>query len=124
VSTSTACILVVDDNPVACEAVSTALERRGLRVVRCATSEAARQAAFAALPQVIVVDLELGAARGDLLGQELRQTMEPRPRVVLFSAVAPDQVVSAARSAGLDAAVPKSAGVTELVDRVLALLDG
>jgi DNA-binding NarL/FixJ family response regulator len=80
-------VLIVDDNPLFVEAARDLLERQGLRVVGvAATSPEALQRAAEHQPEVVLVDIMLGAESGFELARRLAgHDRDGGPAVILIS---------------------------------------
>lgn len=72
-------VLLVDDEPAICRALSTALTRAGYRVSASLTGEGAMNVVRAEKVDLMVVDLRIPDLRGDALF-ELASTMQPHLR--------------------------------------------
>jgi DNA-binding NarL/FixJ family response regulator len=79
--------LIVDDTPSFCEAARGLLEGQGVTVVGCATSSAeAVRSVRELLPEVALVDIDLGADSGFDLAQRLAEdVVGGAPRIILIS---------------------------------------
>jgi DNA-binding NarL/FixJ family response regulator len=79
--------LIVDDNAAFLQAARGLLERQGMAVIGVANSAAEGLARAAELkPQVILIDIELGADSGFALARELAQVAaEPAAHLILIS---------------------------------------
>jgi DNA-binding NarL/FixJ family response regulator len=100
--------LIVDDNETFLVSASRALEAQGLDVVGVASSaHDALSLVDELAPDVVLVDVDLGAESGFDLAQTLAERRSP-PRVVLISTYAEDdlgELVAASAAAGF---LPKS----------------
>lgn len=72
-------VLLVDDEPAICKALSLALKRAGYRVSTALSGEAAMSVVRAEHVEVLVVDLRIPDMRGDALF-ELAAAMQPHLR--------------------------------------------
>jgi DNA-binding NarL/FixJ family response regulator len=111
-------VMVVDDHPIWREGVARDLGERGMKVVATAPDAAAAvRIALAARPQVVLMDLNLGATSGvDAIEGILAKL--PDTRVLVLSASGEQPDVLAAVKAGATGYLVKSAGADELVAAV------
>jgi two-component system nitrate/nitrite response regulator NarL len=113
--------LIVDDSDTFLTSASRLLESQGLEVVGTATSsQEALELAAASLPDLALVDVELGDEDGLALASELH-SRSPATRVVMISTYDRDQVQDLIAASSAVGFLPKSrlSG-----DAVRALLDG
>ncbi|MDN5932864.1 MAG: response regulator transcription factor [Pseudonocardia sp.] len=108
-------VMVVDDHPIWREGVARDLGERGMTVVATAPDAAAAvRIALATRPQVVLMDLNLGATSGvDAIEGILAKL--PDTRVLVLSASGEQPDVLAAVKAGATGYLVKSAGADELV---------
>ena len=114
-------VLVVDDEPMLGELLSTALRYEGWHVESALTGHAAVKAAAALDPDVVVLDVMLP----DMSGFDvLRRLRDARPRVPVLFLTARDAVEDriAGLTAGGDDYVTKPFSLEEVVARLRALL--
>ena len=111
-------VMVVDDHPIWREGVARDLGERGMKVVATAPDAAAAvRIALATRPQVVLMDLNLGATSGvDAIEGILAKL--PDTRVLVLSASGEQPDVLAAVKAGATGYLVKSAGADELVAAV------
>ncbi|MHA6784912.1 response regulator [Pseudonocardia saturnea] len=111
-------VMVVDDHPIWREGVARDLGERGMKVVATAPdAPAAVRIALAARPQVVLMDLNLGATSGvDAIEGILAKL--PDTRVLVLSASGEQPDVLAAVKAGATGYLVKSADADELVAAV------
>jgi DNA-binding NarL/FixJ family response regulator len=113
--------LIVDDSDTFLTSASRLLESQGLEIVGTATSsQEALELAAASLPDLALVDVELGEEDGLALADELH-SRSPATRVVMISTYDRDQVQDLIAASSAVGFLPKSrlSG-----DAVRALLDG
>ncbi|MBV9920086.1 MAG: response regulator transcription factor, partial [Pseudonocardia sp.] len=111
-------VMVVDDHPIWREGVARDLTERGLRVVATAPdADAAVRIAHAARPQVVLMDLNLGAKSG-VTAIEGILARHPDTRILVLSASAEHADVLAAVKAGASGYLVKSAAADELLAAV------
>jgi DNA-binding NarL/FixJ family response regulator len=118
-------VALLDDHPAVLAGLQRVLERTAdlTGVSSVESPDALWRALDQAGADVVVVDYEL--ARGDGLAVCHRLKQRPRqPRVVLYSAYAGASLAVAARLAGADALVHKSAPVNELLDTIRRVAGG
>lgn len=111
-------VMVVDDHPMWREGVARDLTERGLRVVATAPdADAAVRIANATRPQVVLMDLNLGATRG-VTAIEGILAKHPGTRILVLSASGEHADVLEAVKAGASGYLVKSAGADELLSAV------
>jgi len=111
-------VMVVDDHPMWREGVARDLTERGLTVVATAPdADAAVRIANATRPQVVLMDLNLGATSG-VTAIEAILAKQPATRILVLSASGEHADVLAAVKAGASGYLVKSAGVEELIAAV------
>ena len=117
-------VMVVDDHPIWREGVARDLTERGLRVVATAPdADAAVRIAHATRPQVVLMDLNLGATSG-VTAIEGILARHPDTRILVLSASGEHADVLAAVKAGASGYLVKSAGADELLAAVRRTADG
>jgi DNA-binding NarL/FixJ family response regulator len=116
-------VMVVDDHPIWREGVARDLTERGLRVVATAPdADAAVRIALATRPQVVLMDLNLGATSGVRAIAGILDRL-PQTRVLVLSASGEHADVLEAVKAGATGYLVKSAGVDELLAAVRRTAD-
>jgi two-component system response regulator NreC len=116
-------VLIVDDHEIVRLGVRGLLEAaEGIEVVAdCANGDDALREARQARPDVVVLDLALGASTGLELVADLR---ELGARVVILSVLGDAGHAKAALERGAQGYVLKEAAAAELVDAIRAVVDG
>ncbi|MGZ4586400.1 MAG: response regulator [Mycobacteriaceae bacterium] len=116
--------MVVDDHPMWRDGVARDLGARGFDVVATADGvDAAERIARAVRPDVVLMDMQLGAGSGvDATSKVL--ACSPESRVLVLSASGEHSDVLDAVKAGASGYLVKSASVTELVEAVTATAAG
>lgn len=118
-------ILVCDDQTVFADALATALEARGLRVVAVArTVPEALARARSTRPDVVLMDLHFTAGPDGLTGIRALSAIEPAPRVLLLSGNVGDRVLADAVAAGADGVVSKGEPLEVLLTAVQRVAAG
>lgn len=117
-------VMVVDDHPMWRDGVARDLGARGFDVVATADGvDAAERIARAVRPDVVLMDMQLGAGSGvDATSKVL--ACSPESRVLVLSASGEQSDVLDAVKAGASGYLVKSASVTELVEAVNATAAG
>lgn len=117
-------VMVVDDHPMWRDGVARDLGARGFDVVATADGvDAAERIARAVRPDVVLMDMQLGAGSGvDATSKVL--ACSPESRVLVLSASGEHSDVLDAVKAGASGYLVKSASVTELVEAVNATAAG
>lgn len=117
-------VMVVDDHPIWREGVARDLTDRGCDVVATAPdAPAAVRIALAVRPDVVLMDLNLGATSGVAAIGEIMGRL-PDTRILVLSASGEHADVLEAVKAGATGYLVKSAGVDELLDAVLRTARG
>ncbi len=117
-------VMVVDDHPIWREGVARDLTERGLRVVATAPDgDAAVRIAYATRPQVVLMDLNLGATSGVQAIEGILAKL-PGTRILVLSASGEHADVLDAVKAGAIGYLVKSAGAEELLAAVRRTADG
>ncbi len=121
-------VMVVDDHPIWREGMARDLTERGLRVVATAPdADAAVRIARAARPQVVLMDLNLGAGASGASGVTAIAGIldrQPSTRVLVLSASGEHADVLEAVKAGATGYLVKSASADDLVAAVRRTADG
>ncbi|MFB9611892.1 response regulator [Kutzneria kofuensis] len=116
--------MVVDDHPMWRAGVARDLQERGFEVVATASDAAAAvRIAGTVRPDVVLMDLNLGAQTGVEATQQIVAT-RPETRVLVLSASGEHEDVLEAVKAGASGYLLKSASVEELVDAVNRTAEG
>ncbi len=111
-------VMVVDDHPMWREAVERDLTGRGFDVLATASDAASVvRRALAVRPDVVVMDLQLGAGSGVDATRDVVAAL-PATRVLVLSASAQQADVLEAVKAGASGYLVKSASADELADAV------
>ncbi|MBA3907691.1 MAG: response regulator transcription factor [Pseudonocardiales bacterium] len=117
-------VMVVDDHPIWREGVARDLAERGLHVVATAPDAAAAiRIAHATRPQVVLMDLNLGATSG-VTAIEGILAQHPDTRILVLSASGEHADVLAAVKAGASGYLVKSAAADELLAAVRRTAEG
>ncbi len=118
-------ILIVDDHEVVRVGLSSLLSSQpGLEVVGVAgTAEEALEKVGALLPDVVLLDIRLGAASGLDVSREL-QKLDREVRVLVLTSYADDQVIVDAISAGADGFLLKEINRDGLIDAIAKVSNG
>ncbi|GAA3430438.1 DNA-binding NarL/FixJ family response regulator [Kutzneria kofuensis] len=117
-------VMVVDDHPMWRAGVARDLQERGFEVVATASDAAAAvRIAGTVRPDVVLMDLNLGAQTGVEATQQIVAT-RPETRVLVLSASGEHEDVLEAVKAGASGYLLKSASVEELVDAVNRTAEG
>src|SRR4051812_45889168 len=117
-------VMVVDDHPIWREGVARDLTERGLKVVATAAdADAAVRIAYATRPQVVLMDLNLGATTGVQAIEGILEKL-PGTRILVLSASGEHTDVLDAVKAGATGYLVKSAGAEELLAAVRRTAEG
>ena len=115
-------LLIVDDSPAFLEAAQAALESAEIKVVGVAsTSDEALDRIDELRPDVVLVDIDLGAESGFDAARRLVGASDPPPRVILISSHAEDDFEDLIATSPAVGFVAKSA---LSVDAIRAVLEG
>ena len=115
-------ILVADDDPDILELVQTFLEMAGHEVVVAADGLSAYESLNAGTFDISVLDNSMPGMTGPEI-VEACQSLDPRPVMVLLSALASRQDIRHGFLAGADDYISKPFARQELIDRIAMLLD-
>ncbi len=116
-------VLIVDDNPVNMKLVSFLLSAAGYQVRTATSASDARRAIDDAVPELILMDIQLPGTDGLALTRELRAS--PRTAAVIIVAVTAYAMKGdeeKALAAGCDAYVTKPIDTRHFPGRIAALL--
>lgn len=113
-------ILVVEDDAASREAVAAILSIKGYRVVAVGTAEAAVESARRDVPDLVLLDLRLGAADGFEVLERIRSFLDV-PVIILSGRVTPEEKALGLRM-GADDYVGKPFDAGELLARIEARL--
>lgn len=92
-------VLVVDDDPVVLEVLSDLLSEEGYQVSTADDWSEVAEILFVERPEVVLLDVMLPGVSGDSIAQIIRETVRPRPRILLHSSMPEDELEAlAARS--------------------------
>jgi DNA-binding response OmpR family regulator len=112
-------ILVVEDDPSVARMVVAVLRCAGFAPALASTGDEARAALVAEHAfDVVLLDLQLGSERGELIIESVRERGATVPPVVVFSALPADIAKAAAKRIGAAAVVEKTGEVTEIVNTI------
>lgn len=114
-------ILYLEDDPAIGQAVADFLQTRQLAVTRCATIEAARQAAAGCPPDLLLLDWNLPDGSGAAFCRELRARCPALP-ILMLTVRGGTQDILAGFESGADDYVTKPFDREILYARLLALL--
>jgi CheY-like chemotaxis protein len=102
-------ILIVDDDPIALEVARERLEDAGYTVVTRESALGTSSAILNERPDLVLLDVNMPALKGDSLAHLLRETVrQTGTRVVLYSASSRASLIDLARECGAAGAVQKS----------------
>lgn len=108
-------ILVVDDDHVFAALVCDALQISGHEARSVPTTESAIGALLERRYDLLLLDLDLGATRGEAMIQRFRSLGERLPAIIILSGQPSDVVAAAATATGAAAAVRKPCTIDELL---------
>ena len=112
-------ILVVEDDPSVGRTVVEMLRCAGFAPILASTGDQARAALVAAHAfDAVLLDLQLGPERGELIIESVRECGATIPPVIVFSALPAGDTKAAAKRVGAAAVVEKTAKVTEIVKSI------
>ncbi len=121
-SVTNAAVLVIDDNEVARELMTSLLTEAGHRVHSLSTPIGATRTIVREKVSVVVIDVEMPALRGDKLVSLFRNNPRfSKLGLVLVSGAPEEELVEIGRAVGADAVVPKihlEAGLADTVARL------
>jgi DNA-binding response OmpR family regulator len=111
-------ILVVDDDHVFAELIGEALEASGHDVRRVPTTESGIGALLERRYDVVLLDLDLGATRGDSMIRRMQALGERLPRIVILSGQPDEVLAAAAKATGAAAVLKKPCTIDELLSAI------
>jgi CheY-like chemotaxis protein len=116
-------VLIVDDYPDAIEVWELYLRSEGFEVLTAANGHVALDTALAAMPDLVVMDLELPGLSGYEVARRLRAADGTR-HIPLIAATgcSHDAQLAEARAVGFDAILIKPCDPGELVDEIRRLI--
>lgn len=115
-------ILVVDDDPLASEYVRDTLSEQGHTVYAASDFASMNSRLFERKYALVVLDMNLPGLKGDALARLVARTLDPKPRIVLFSGLDAAQLRRHARRVGATGFVTKGGAPEELQKAVDAAL--
>ena len=107
-------ILVVDDDPLASEYVRDTLSEDGHTVYTASDFSSMNARLFERQYALVVLDMNLPGLKGDALARLVARSLDPKPRIVLFSGLDKDQLRRHARRVGATGYVTKGGPPDEL----------
>jgi len=115
-------VLVVDDSPFAARALSHVFERNGFEVRTATTISEVLDLCATFGPSILVTDVQMpGVDVSELCDRFREATQGQRTGIVLVSARSDVELQDCLHATGADDFVPKCAGTSAVVNRVLAL---
>jgi len=115
-------VLVVDNSPFAARALSHVFERNGFEVRTAGTMSEVLELCSSFEPSILVTDVHMsGVDISDLCERFRAATQGRRTGIVLVSARSDAELQDCLHATGADDFVPKCAGTTAVVNRVMAL---
>jgi DNA-binding response OmpR family regulator len=108
-------ILMIDDDHVFCGLIGDALEVSGHDVRRVPTTESGIGALLEHRYDVVLLDLDLGATRGESVIARMQRLGEHLPPIVILSGQPSGVLAAAAKATGAFAAVSKPCTIDELL---------
>jgi PleD family two-component response regulator len=115
-------VLVVDDSPFSARALSRVFERSGIEARAATTMSEVLELCATFRPSILVTDVHMpGLDVSELCDRFRTATQGQRTGIVLVSARSDNELHDCLHATGADDFVPKCAGTTAVVNRVLAL---
>jgi CheY-like chemotaxis protein len=115
-------LLLVDDSPTICAALSAQLRERGYPVRSARNLGECTEQLASFSPEIVVTDVHMPEVEGDELCRRIKARMKHVVPVVLYSILPEQELARLARGAGADGYVSKELGVDALVTRMDELL--
>jgi DNA-binding response OmpR family regulator len=116
-------IVLLDDSEIVLGAAKATLEAHGFDVRATANLEQLERELAGTRPVLFVLDVQMPEMFGDDVAQVLREVRKMNVPIVLFSDIDDAELAQRGGDAGVQACVPKRAGLRELVTRIEALLE-
>lgn len=112
-------VLVVDNQPVHLDLVTTILTRGGFKVLTAASGEEAIATVAKKKPDLVLMDMQLPEMDGlEVTRRILDDPKTKKTKIVAFSALAMAEDRERARKAGCIGYIAKPVGARELIDEV------
>jgi DNA-binding response OmpR family regulator len=111
-------VLVVDDSPIACEAVKSTLESSGFRVITLESAFGFIRTIREQAPALILMDVGLASMNGTKLVLLARQHVPQGTSIVLYSGRSAKELAADARECGADGYICKQTTDHALVTSV------
>ena len=115
-------IVVMDDSEIVLGAAKATLEHLGYLVRPAANLEQLEGAIQGLRPALFVLDVQMPEMFGDDVAQVLREIRQMNVPIVLFSDIDEAALAQRGRESGVQAWIPKRAGLPALIAQIEALL--
>jgi DNA-binding response OmpR family regulator len=113
-------LLVVDDDPVVLEVMSGLLTEKGFLVFTADDWTEVAEVLFVERPEVILLDVMLPGVSGDSIAQIIRETVRPRPRVLLHSSMPKEELAALSSRAEVSGFLHKGCPTETLLEALRA----
>lgn len=117
-------VLLADDHPRLLESVGRLLAPRFTLVGAVADGSALIESALALEPRVVITDLIMEPTNGLEAAEVILSRCNPKPAIVMLTAVADDEIARLAFAAGILALVSKTRLAEDLIPAIEAALAG
>jgi DNA-binding response OmpR family regulator len=112
-------ILLVDDDHTILEMMATMLRHRGHEVQTCATPFGVSALVVRDKPEVVVLDVMMpGLGGASLAALVAKIEVEPRPQVILWSAIDDEALAKTGRQAGNVPTISKAMRASEIAEAI------
>jgi DNA-binding response OmpR family regulator len=116
-------ILIVDDDPILGPVIAETLEMLGFQPTLVSSVKAANDCLVAVHRfAAVLLDLDLGKFRGEVMIEELRGERSPRPAIVIFSARPTEELLRASDRVKAKSILRKPASLKELRQAIEAAI--
>ncbi len=111
-------VFLIDDDPVARQLYSRALEKAGFSVMGTDRVIGTASQINEFSPDLILLDVMMPALSGDKIVQILRQAIRSAPIIILFSNKSEDELQKLRKDCGADDCITKIGGLNQLLRKV------
>jgi DNA-binding response OmpR family regulator len=114
-------VLIVDDEPMILDAVSTLLERAGFDTQTCHMWPGVAKMMRASEPSIVLLDYNMPGINGSELCSILKRNYRGEARIVLYSAEDESDLIRIVEECGADGYIRKNTPPSQLVEAIRAI---